>query len=218
MKHTWRTLAALCLLLVTTASSVFVSSAAPTANTNCGPVQGLAKDGAFSFRGIPYAEPPVGTLRWKAPVPLSHQARTCWSGTFPAQTFGNRCFQRDVQNRGHNIGSEDCLYLNVWTPNLNPHAQLTVRVWIHGGSLQFANGNWPTYSPSEKLARETDIVYVSMNYRMHAFGFMALDLLSHNASSGTSGNYGSRLAMGAGKCTQLWRRPDTGNVLITYWS
>jgi carboxylesterase type B len=173
------------LLLLTTASS-----AAPTVNTSCGPVQGLAKDGAFSFRGIPYAEQPIGLLRWKAPVPLSRTAKTCWSGTFAAQTFGNTCFQIDPSNSSLFLGSEDCLYLNVWTPTLNPNARVPVMVWIHGGSLQFSNGNWPTYSPSEKLARDTGIVYVSMNYRLQAFGFMALDLLSHNASSGTSGNYG----------------------------
>lgn len=157
--------------------------------TDCGPVLGI-KSTAYVFKGIPYALPPTNERRWKAPVPLSKCTNTCWMNTFNASTFGNTCIQKDVHNTSQLKGSEDCLYLNVWTPTLNPHANLPVMVWIHGGSLQFLNGNWPTYSPTTKLANKTNVVYVSMNYRLHAFGFMALDILSKQSPHNASGNYG----------------------------
>lgn len=160
--------------------------------TNCGTVNGAIKDGAYSFRGIPYATPPVGKLRWKPPAALSPEAGNCWNGTFNAQAYGNTCFQISPEDpeRKTLIGSEDCLYLNVMTPDLKPDKLKPVMVWIHGGSLQVSNGNWPLYMPTEKLAAETDIVYVGFNYRLQAFGFMALQMLADNSSSGTSGNYG----------------------------
>jgi carboxylesterase type B len=157
--------------------------------TDCGPVLGI-KSTAYVFKGIPYALPPTKERRWKAPVPLSKSTNTCWMNTFNASTFGNTCIQKDGHTMSQLKGSEDCLYLNVWTPTFNPHANLPVMVWIHGGSLQALNGNWPTYSPTTKLANKTNVVYVSMNYRLHAFGFMALDILSKESPHNVSGNYG----------------------------
>lgn len=158
-------------------------------NTDCGPVRGI-KSTAYIFRGIPFALPPVKERRWKSPEPLSKRTNTCWAGTFNAFTFGNTCIQRNPDNISQIIGNEDCLYLNVWTPTLNSNANLPVMVWIHGGSLQLSNGNWPTYSPTAQLAHKTNVVYVSMNYRLHAFGFMALDILSEVSPYRRSGNYG----------------------------
>ncbi|KAL3857139.1 hypothetical protein ACJMK2_011834 [Sinanodonta woodiana] len=166
------------------------STSDPVVTTSCGPVAGLNDDGAFSFRGIPYALPPIGNLRWKPPTPLKKSQHTCWSGVYQAKTFGNTCFQRDPYNVSIYLGSEDCLYLNVYTPSINSSTKLPVMVWVHGGSLQMANANWPTYSPTSKLANETNIVYVGMNYRLHAFGFMALKTLADVSPTGTSGNYG----------------------------
>ena len=162
----------------------------PVVNTDCGPVDGVSKDGAYSFRGIPYALPPVGSRRWKPPIPLSKESKTCWSGSFDGSLFGNTCLQYALANPKEIVGSEDCLYLNVWTPTLNPGAKLNVMVWIHGGFLTEANANWPTYSPTEQLANETNTVYVGMNYRLHAFGFLALDILTKDSKTNTSGNYG----------------------------
>ncbi|KAL4233675.1 hypothetical protein ACF0H5_008356 [Mactra antiquata] len=161
-------------------------------STNCGTVQGRYIDGAFSFRGIPYASPPIKTLRWKPPEVLDRKTGNCWNGTLQANTYGNTCFQisPDDPTRQTLIGSEDCLYLNVLTPDVKPDTLKPVMVWIHGGSLQFANGNWPLYQPTEKLANQTDIVYVGFNYRLHAFGFMALEILANQSQSGASGNYG----------------------------
>ena len=76
------------------------------------------------------------------------------------------------------------------TPTLDPRAKKPVMVWIHGGFLIELNGNFPTYSPTEQLANETDFVYVGFNYRLQAFGFMALQLLADDTPTGTSGNYG----------------------------
>lgn len=154
-----------------------------TTRTDCGLIQGVNNSGAFSFRGIPYAVPPINDRRWRPPEP------TCWQGIFKAFTFGSQCIERNENLTGL-IGSEDCLYLNVWTPTVDPSANLPVMVYIHGGSLQYLNGNDPPWSPSEKLARETNMVYVSMNYRLQAFGFMTLDILSQDSKTNASGNYG----------------------------
>ncbi|XP_060069393.1 para-nitrobenzyl esterase-like [Ylistrum balloti] len=172
-------------------SSGFVNSE-PTAvvDTQCGPVEGKYNGQGYAFRGIPYSLPPTGNRRWKPPIPLNKQAGNCWDGIFKAYAYGNTCMQRNPENQTAILGSEDCLYLNVWTPTINISANLHVMVWIHGGSLQESNANWPTYCPSEELARDTNIVYVGMNYRLNAFGFMSLSLLSEQSKTNTSGNYG----------------------------
>ncbi|XP_052241317.1 para-nitrobenzyl esterase-like [Dreissena polymorpha] len=161
-----------------------------TVRTECGSVSGFQKDEAYSFRGIPYASPPTGSRRWQPPEPLSPKTGNCWRGIFPAKSYGNTCFQINPDDHTTLIGSEDCLYLNVLTPSLDTNASKPVMVWIHGGSLQISSGSWPLYSPTEKLAVDTDTVYVGFNYRLHAFGFMALQVLADHSSLNTSGNYG----------------------------
>lgn len=163
-----------------------------TVDTNCGPVNGIITEGAYSFRGIPYAMPPVGKRRWKPPEVLSPDSGNCWKGTFGAKTYGNTCFQISPEDPSRKtlLGSEDCLYLNVISPDLKPSKLKPVMVWIHGGSLQFSNGNWPLYMPTEKLSSEMDIVFVGFNYRLHAFGFLALEMLAEQSPTNTSGNYG----------------------------
>ena len=168
----------------------FAFTAPPVTQTTCGPVAGIFQDGAYSFRGIPYAEPPVGRLRWKPPRALSKQAGTCWNGTISANSYGNSCFQRNLHNSSIYEGNENCLFLNVITPTLDPREKKPVMVWVHGGFLTELNGNFPTYSPTEQLVNETDVVYVGFNYRLQAFGFMALQLLADDNPTGTSGNYG----------------------------
>ncbi|XP_071134747.1 para-nitrobenzyl esterase-like [Mytilus edulis] len=178
------------LIYTIAVSSCAVSHQPPAVvSTDCGPVLGINSP-AFVFKGIPYAVPPLRDLRWTPPQALGKTGGSCWKGTFNASTFGNTCIQRNPDNSSEIIGSEDCLYLNVWTPTLNSSANLPVMVWIHGGSLQLSNGNWPTYSPTVQLANSTNVVYVSMNYRLHAFGFMALDILTARSAHKTSGNYG----------------------------
>ena len=158
--------------------------------TNPGVVRGLKEQitvrgqrlDIYSFKGIPYAVPPVGELRFKNPVPLNN--KNSWTGVYNASSFGNSC----VQIESNITGSEDCLFLNVFTPNLNKQGNLSVFVWIHGGYLLEGNGNEVGYYPDPEFVSSMNIVGVSMNYRLNAFGFLTLkELWLKNISYG---NYG----------------------------
>ena len=128
-----------------------------------------------------YASPPTGRLRW---APPDRQPR--WNGVRDAKHFRNVCPQ--VDPRTHRaVGSENCLFLNVWTPSLEPEAALPVMVWIHGGYLTLLSGGEPGYAPSARLAAETGVVYVSFNYRLSALGFLALEILREGSPTNTSG-------------------------------
>ncbi|KAF1393291.1 hypothetical protein PFLUV_G00037050 [Perca fluviatilis] len=155
-------------------------------NTHCGAFRGRHKNGAYSFKGMPYAAPPIGSLRWAPPAePL------CKGGVTDAGRFRSVCPQvRPLASTGRLMGQEDCLFVNVWTPTLQPDAKLPVMVWIHGGYLHMLSGGEPGYSPTEKLAADTQMVYVSFNYRLNAFGFLALEVLREGSPKNTSGNYG----------------------------
>ncbi|XP_045206987.2 fumonisin B1 esterase-like [Mercenaria mercenaria] len=163
-------------------------------DVNCGKVRGVwsQTDSGFSFRGIPYAVPPVGSLRWRPPIPLRKENNNCWSGTLQAQHFASPCVQRNETDISKVIGNEDCLYLNVITPTLNASAKLPVIFWIHGGYLLSGSGNQYDigYAPTLSLAKKLNVVFVSINYRLNAFGFMALEWLKHGSPTNTSGNYG----------------------------
>ncbi|XP_072235902.1 para-nitrobenzyl esterase [Leuresthes tenuis] len=155
-------------------------------STACGDFRGRHKNGAYSFKGIPYAAPPVGDLRWAAPADPA-----CRSGVTDAGRFRSMCPQlRPMSSAGKAMGQEDCLFANVWTPTLQPDAKLPVMVWIHGGYLHMLSGGEQGYSPTEKLAADTKVVYVSFNYRLNAFGFLALEILREGSPGNTSGNYG----------------------------
>ncbi|XP_018548383.1 para-nitrobenzyl esterase [Lates calcarifer] len=154
--------------------------------TDCGEFRGRHKNGAYSFKGMPYAAPPVGNLRWAPPAEPA-----CGSTVTDAGRFRSICPQvRPMKSTGKVMGQEDCLYINVWTPTLQPNAKLPVMVWIHGGYLHMLSGGEPGYSPTEKLAADTGMVYVSFNYRLNAFGFLALEILREGSPRNTSGNYG----------------------------
>ena len=146
-----------------------------------GQVSGVELDKDVTvFRGIPFAAPPVGDLRWKAPQPP-----VPWRGVRAADTFGPTCMQ---QSRGRALMSEDCLYLNVWTKAESDDDNLPVMVWIHGGgwtSGASSNGTYDGFAFADK-----GVVLVSVNYRMNAFGFMAHPALSAESERGVSGNYG----------------------------
>ncbi|XP_023134994.2 para-nitrobenzyl esterase [Amphiprion ocellaris] len=155
-------------------------------STDCGEFRGRHQNGAYSFKGIPYAAPPVGDLRWAPPADP-----VCRSTVSDAGRFRSMCPQvRPLSSSGKVMGQEDCLFINVWTPSLQPNAKLPVMVWIHGGYLHMLSGGEPGYSPTEKLAADTEMVYVSFNYRLNAFGFMALEMLREGSPRNTSGNYG----------------------------
>ena len=144
-----------------------------------GQVAGVELENAVTvYRGIPFAAPPVGDLRWKPPQPPIP-----WHGVKTADTFGPACMQRRAA-----LMSEDCLYLNVWTKADSADAKLPVMVWIHGGgwtSGASSSGTYDGFGFADK-----DVVLVSVNYRMSAFGFLAHPALSAESGKGVSGNYG----------------------------
>jgi para-nitrobenzyl esterase len=138
-----------------------------------------------AFKGIPYAAPPVGDLRWKAP-----QAPIPWSGVRKADAFGPRCMQGSIFDDMvfRDEMSEDCLVLNVWTPAARATAKLPVMVWIHGGGFQAGSGSEPRQDGAKLAAK--GVVVVSLNYRMGVFGFFAHPELTKESTYGASGNYG----------------------------
>ncbi len=146
-----------------------------------GKLRGETSEGLRIFRGIPYAEPPVGKLRWHSPVTAKS-----WEGIRDATKFGNRAFSAltNDQQQG-SPRSEDCLYLNVWTPAKTQSEKLPVMVWVHGGGFQFGSGEEPAYEGSN-LARK-GVVVVTFNYRLGVLGFLSHPELDRE---GASGNYG----------------------------
>ena len=145
-----------------------------------GRVQGTSEGGLTVYRGIPFAAPPVGDLRWRAP-----QSAPGWEGVRPATRFG----PKPIQGAGNGPEmSEDCLYLNVWTPAKSPNDRLPVLVWIYGGGFSFGATSERGYS-GEKLAQK-GVVLVSMAYRVGQLGFLAHPELSAETTNRVSGNYG----------------------------
>ena len=141
------------------------------------------------FRGIPYAAPPVGALRWRPPQPPSP-----WPGVRRCSSFGPACpqparfFEDPVIREIPDRLSEDCLYLNVWSPGVDPAARYPVMVWIHGGGFANGWGHQRDFDGSA-LARK-GVVVVTLNYRLGPFGFLAHPALSTESSTRVSGNYG----------------------------
>ncbi len=145
-----------------------------------GLLQGTYEDGLTVYRGIPFAAPPVGNLRWQAPQPAAK-----WDGVKKATEFA----PAPMQNWGSPSGkSEDCLYLNVWTPAKSADDNIPVFVWIYGGGFNGGSTSVPTYS-GEKLAQK-GVVLVSIAYRVGILGFMAHPELSAESPNHVSGNYG----------------------------
>jgi para-nitrobenzyl esterase len=165
--------------------SVPKTAGIPTARVTGGEVAGTVADGLSIFKGIPFAAPPVGELRWKSPQPVAP-----WTDVKQTVAFGNSCMQN--MNTARSMGdasniSEDCLYLNVWTPAAGASERLPVLVWIYGGGFTGGMTSVPMYN-GEHLAKK-GIVVVSTAYRVGPFGFMAHPELSAESGRG-SGNYG----------------------------
>ncbi|WP_051831610.1 carboxylesterase/lipase family protein [Streptomyces violens] len=169
------------LLTLLTVVSAVPASAAPrplTVSTDKGLVKGAATDGVDRFLGIPYAAPPVGSRRWQPPAPVSP-----WTGVRPATTHGSRCLQSATGNGTGPGMSEDCLYLNVYTPAHRTNRPLPVLFWIHGGG--FSSGSGDRYDGSQ-IAKANNVVVVTINYRLGVFGYLDLPGLSRRGA----GNYG----------------------------
>jgi para-nitrobenzyl esterase len=159
--------------------------------TTNGPLAGASSPEGRAFLGIPYAKPPVGPLRWRSPQPV-----TSWTAVRDATHTGSPCTQSiglNVASGGGGglvIGSEDCLYLNVYGPptaKTHPAAALPVMVFLPGGAFILGSGD--NYDPS-RLARTQDVLVVTVNYRLGAFGFLAHPALRRESVSGGSGNFG----------------------------
>ena len=152
-----------------------------------GRVEGVTADGVTSFKGIPFAAPPVGDLRWRAPQPVRP-----WTGIRKADQFGPECMQAVFRRPGAQppVASEDCLYLNVWTGASSADAHLPVMVWIYGGAFTGGSASQPGYDGSHFAQR--GVVLVSFNYRLGVFGFLADRGLDAESPQHVSGNYGLR--------------------------
>jgi para-nitrobenzyl esterase len=143
--------------------------------------------GVRAYRGIPYAAPPLGPLRWRPPQPVA-----AWTGARPTDAFGRNALQGvvwdDIDLRAAGV-SEDCLYLNVWTPAApGERARLPAMVWIHGGGFVAGSGAEPRYDGARLAAR--GVVVVTLNHRLNALGFLAHPELGAESDHRASGNYG----------------------------
>jgi para-nitrobenzyl esterase len=147
-----------------------------------GAISGTAENGISIFKGIPFAAPPVGDLRWKPPAPVKP-----WSGLRKADAFADACMQAPHSQGNTAPVSEDCLYLNVWTPAKSAGEKIPVIVWIHGGGFVGGSTSIGMYD-GEGYARK-GVVLVSLAYRLGPYGFMAHPELSRESGHG-SGTYG----------------------------
>ena len=161
-----------------------------TVQTRQGALRGQVEDGIHVFRGVPYAQPPVGELRWRRPQPVEP-----WDGVREALEFGPISVQpprpaagpfAGIMGHSQEAMSEDCLYLNVWTPGLDD-GQRPVMVWIHGGGLFSGSGSSPAYNGAP-LSSRGDVVIVTINYRLGALGYLPDPVLA--VGDEAEGNFG----------------------------
>ncbi|HKG14667.1 MAG TPA: carboxylesterase family protein [Pyrinomonadaceae bacterium] len=176
--------AAATLSAATAAAGAFAPDRVKTAD---GVVVGVGRrgSGVRAFKGVPFAEAPTGELRWKEPRPVKS-----WKGVRAATKFGPRCMQApifgDMNFRSGGM-SEDCLYLNVWTPARSGREKLPVLVYFYGGGFVAGSGDEPRYDGASMAAK--GIVAVTVNYRLGVFGFMAHPELTKESPHNASGNY-----------------------------
>ena len=168
---------------LTLGSTTVLAQAPQPVRVESGMVQGRLEDGLSVYRGIPFAAPPVGELRWRPPQPVLP-----WKGVRTASEYGRACMQANPAIANLPPPSEDCLFVNVWTPATHANERLPVMVWIHGGGFvagtpaeQLYHGEW--------LAKK-GVVVVSVSYRLGVFGFLSHPELSSEAKAHVSGNYG----------------------------
>ncbi len=169
------------LCLAQAQPAVKASPADPVVTIAAGQLRGsVTNDGVAAFKNIPFAQPPVGELRWRAPLPVK-----AWTGIRDATAFGPMCNQNDNKQLPH---SEDCLQLNVWTPKWPTASPLPVMVWVHGGGNVAGSGMEALFN-GEVLARH-GVVVVNVSYRLGIFGFFAHPALTKESPHHAAGNYG----------------------------
>ena len=182
-RNRYRVLSVTLLMTMSTASAF----AADRVKLAGGTIEGTGpqESGLREFKGIPFAQPPVGSLRWSPPQPVKK-----WSGVRPAKAFGPRCMQQSLfgdMNFRSNGMSEDCLYLNVWTPAKSAGERLPVLVYFFGGGFVAGDGSEPRYDGAS-MARK-GIVAITVNYRLGVFGFLTHPDLTRESAHHASGNY-----------------------------
>ena len=176
----------LLLMLISLFANAQLNTAMPRVKIENGILEGTDESGIKTFKGVPFAAPPVGNLRWREPQPVKN-----WSGIRKADKFGPRAMQLNVfgdmsfRSDGMN---EDCLYLNVWTPASTGNEKLPVLVYFYGGGFMAGDGSEPRYD-GESMARK-GIVAITVNYRLGVFGFLSHPELTKESPHHASGNYG----------------------------
>ena len=174
-------------LVVLTVLPTFTMTLAqtPNAQTESGAISGVREGGLSVYKGVPFAAPPQGDLRWRAPVPVAP-----WLATRKTDAFAPACMQVGVSMPGETppAVSEDCLYLNIWTPAKSSTEKLPVMVWIYGGALTNGSASMPLYW-GDRLAHK-GVIVVSIAYRLGPLGFLAHPELTRESSHHSSGNYG----------------------------
>lgn len=181
----------LSLLLMVSLNKLFGQNLKKTLGTqveiSSGLIEGVEEDGLTVFRGIPFAEPPVGEKRWTAPVD-----KNPWGGVLETKQFGPGCMQLAVfgdMNFRSDGNSEDCLYLNIWTPAKAGNEKLPVLLYYYGGGFMAGDGSEPRYDGAS-MARNHKMIAITTNYRLGTFGFFAHPELTEESPHNSSGNYG----------------------------
>ena len=175
-----------CFILLLFMGTKIIAQNAPQVKIANGELEGIDASGINIFKGIPFAAPPVGDLRWREPHPVKS-----WSGVRKADKFGPQAMQLpifgDMNFRSDGV-SEDCLYLNVWSPSKTNNEKLPVLVYFYGGGFLAGDGSEPRYD-GESMARK-GIVSVTVNYRLGVLGFLSHPELTKESPHHASGNYG----------------------------
>jgi para-nitrobenzyl esterase len=187
MKVSMTTLAHVLSALLCFCAVTSHAATAPVITIDSGKLKGVRDSGVEYFKGIPFAQPPVGELRWRPPQP-----QAAWQGVRDATVMQHDCMQMPAPSEaapgGTTTPSEDCLYLNVWTPAGNRGAHLPVMVWIYGGGFLNGGASPAVYDGSAFAKR--GVVIVTFNYRLGRFGFFAHPALTAEQDGGPLGNYG----------------------------
>ncbi|MGZ3304928.1 MAG: carboxylesterase/lipase family protein [Asticcacaulis sp.] len=188
MKTVSISIAALCLGLGLALTASAAPAAGPVVKTHSGAVAGATTAGVEAFKGIPFAAPPLGELRWRAPQPAKP-----WTGVRDATQYGHDCMQTPFGGDAAPLGAtpaEDCLVLNVWRPaGAKAGAKLPVMVWIYGGGFVNGGSSPPVYA-GDSFAKK-GVIMVSFNYRLGRFGFFGFPALTkEDKDHGLLGNYG----------------------------
>jgi para-nitrobenzyl esterase len=159
------------------------AAAGPIVTVREGKLQGKTQNGISTFLNVPFAAPPVGALRWKMPQPAAR-----WSGVRPATKYGAACAQAGAATYGLTNTSEDCLQINIFTPNVARGTRLPVMIYFHGGG--FTGGSGTIQSFDGTALGKQGVILVTANYRLGIFGFFAHPELTRESGHKASGNYG----------------------------